>query len=428
MGISTHKSWTNIFFKAGVLLLPFENFFFAPSTGWATISPILFLAYVFFNLPQVLSLAKKHISKIILFLASITLLEILNICLIGFNMDSFIGSSISLVLGLSCFLSFLIFYRNNQSLKGVVNLLLIGYSTALIIGVVQWLAVQFNIDSIMNFFDLISKRNYLLHHRIQFMFTEPSFIGMHLFGILLPIYLVTKDKRLLYLTIIFIIAAIAFSSGIRVIMDTAIVAGIFLVSRAVRRKQFRYILLIAGAILGFMFIYNSNTRLQSIIDNGIYADGSLASRYYRINASVQGYLQDFPQVVFGYGIGNSIVPIQSGSPIAQSTYQSKYLREVRELENVDYNDESASYCLYTRIVSEFGLLFFVVLLFYLLKITKKSNFPYKWEYFATTIYLYIQFESYAFYAIWLYLAIMIFTIDNKIPDTKSSIKRIAYET
>lgn len=397
----------DLIFKAGVLLLPFENFFFAPSAGWATISPIMFFIYVICNLPQVILILRKHISKIIILLSLVSMLEIFNIFLVGLNPTSFTSSLVSLFLGLTCFLSFIIYYHNHRSLQDIVKLLLIGYSIALVIGAIEWLTAQFNIDALANFFDTIFKRNYLAHGRVQFMFTEPSFIGMHVFGILLPIYLVTRDKRLLYLIITFLIAAIAFSSGIRVIIDIAVVLSIFAISSAFRKKQLRYILLIIAAIFGFIFVYNSNPRLQSIVDSGVYADGSLASRYYRINASVNGYIEDFPQALFGYGIGNSIVPIQSGSAIAQSTYHNSYLREVRELEDVNYNDESASYCLYTRIVSEFGIITLAFLLIYLCKITKQSNLPYKWEYFATVIYLYIQFESYAFYAIWLYLAIIL---------------------
>lgn len=36
----------DIIFKIGIFLLPFENFFFAPSSGWATISPLVFVIYI----------------------------------------------------------------------------------------------------------------------------------------------------------------------------------------------------------------------------------------------------------------------------------------------------------------------------------------------------------------------------------------------
>lgn len=45
------KKFNNdIIFSIGIFLLPFENFFFAPSSGWATVTPIIFAIYILFNL------------------------------------------------------------------------------------------------------------------------------------------------------------------------------------------------------------------------------------------------------------------------------------------------------------------------------------------------------------------------------------------
>ena len=41
------KKFNNdIIFLIGIFLLPFENFFFAPSFGWATVTPIIFAIYI----------------------------------------------------------------------------------------------------------------------------------------------------------------------------------------------------------------------------------------------------------------------------------------------------------------------------------------------------------------------------------------------
>ena len=37
-------------FKLGVLLIPFENFWFAPSKGWAALAPLAFFAYCLWNI------------------------------------------------------------------------------------------------------------------------------------------------------------------------------------------------------------------------------------------------------------------------------------------------------------------------------------------------------------------------------------------
>ena len=39
---------SNVIFEIAIALLPFENFFFAPSSGWATITPIILALYILF--------------------------------------------------------------------------------------------------------------------------------------------------------------------------------------------------------------------------------------------------------------------------------------------------------------------------------------------------------------------------------------------
>ena len=91
------------------------------------------------------------------------------------------------------------------------------------------------------------------------------------------------------------------------------------------------------------------------------------------------------------------------------------MREVRELGNPEFNDDSVTYCLYIRFISEFGLIFFIGVLWYLIKITRESDFKYKWPYLLSVMYIYLQFESYAFYSIWIYILCMCYT--KKLQDT-----------
>ena len=119
---------------------------------------------------------------------------------------------------------------------------------------------------------------------------------------------------------------------------------------------------------------NYNYRVGQIVEKGIYADGSLASRYFRIQSSVYGYIKNPVQTLFGYGMGNSIIPLRAGYSLAKEKYVSSYVKEVNDLGNPDYFDDSVSY-----------------------------------EYFFVTLYLYLQFESYAFYALWLYVLAMLYS-------------------
>ena len=108
----------------------------------------------------------------------------------------------------------------------------------------------------------------------------------------------------------------------------------------------------------------------------------------------------------GFGIGNSIAPIRLGYDTARSEYKNNYMREVNDLGNENYLDDSVTYSLPFRIMSEYGIIMFFIALLYLIQVTKTSHFQYKWLLFAIIIYLYVQFESLAFYSLWLFIVIM----------------------
>ena len=67
-------------------------------------------------------------------------------------------------------------------------------------------------------------------------------------------------------------------------------------------------------------------------------------------------------------------------------------------------------------ISEFGLIMTVIAIAYLVDITRNSHLPQRWLYFAIIMYLYIQFESLGFYALWLFIATMLFTGKGRISE------------
>ena len=89
------------------------------------------------------------------------------------------------------------------------------------------------------------------------------------------------------------------------------------------------------------------------------------------------------------------------------------MKEVNDLENPNYHDDSVSYCLYTRFISEFGIFALLLGLYYLYYLAKQSSLSYRYHYLLITLYLYLQFESFSFYALWLYIAVMLFTRSPK---------------
>ena len=396
-------------FKLGVIMLPFENFFFAPSSGWATITPIILFIYMIWNYKYLLDYFKKY-KKYILIGVGVLVFNLFISIFTMFYIKNIINVMIPIVLGMTLLISFNIYYEKEKDLKKLSKLIINAYSIALIIGIIQFISIKLEMKFMYNIFDLIFKRNYFRYNRVQFFFTEPSFIGMHLFGVLLPYYLFTKEKNIIKLIITFSVLAIIFSSGVRVLLDIFVVSFILLISYMIRKKWIKQLLILPIiAIVAILIMYNSNYRVKQIIDKGIYADGSLASRYFRIQSSVYGYVENPFQTLIGFGMGNSILPLRDGYEKAKEQYKSTYVKEVNDLGNPNYYDDSVSYCLYIRFISEFGLLMFICVLIWIIDITKQSKMNYKYEYLLITAYLYLQFESYAFYALWIFILAMLHT-------------------
>ena len=409
-----NKKWANseLVFYLAVFFLPFENFFFAPSSGWAAISPLIFALYIFLNFKLLFKTILK-LRKIFIFFIVAIILGSLTAFLNHVAMLDFLDSFVPLFLGAISLLSFYIFYSKKKSLRIVVDLIVISYALCAVVGLFEFLSLKLNNFTFSEWLASLFKRDYLTtNSRVQFFFTEPSFIGMHLFGILLPLYFLSRRKDLLFIFFLILLEAIAFGSGVRVIIDIAVVAIMFFIYLLITHKKARFIPLIVLILsLGFIFAYNNNTRVQKIVDDGIYADGSLASRYFRVKSSLIGYTKTPVKTLTGFGLGNSIEPIHLGYDDAIKDYDSDYTREVYDLDSkkTDFHDDSVAYSLYIRFISEFGLVMFIIALIYLIKLTKNSNLPQKWLYFSIILYIYIQFESLGFYALWLFIVSMIFS-------------------
>ena len=82
------------------------------------------------------------------------------------------------------------------------------------------------------------------------------------------------------------------------------------------------------------------------------------------------------------------------------------LYSMLEKEGVDLNDEDQKRKAFASY--DFGLIITCAIIYYIYKLVKKSKFTYKYYILLICAYLYLQFDSYAFYTIWL----MIFLLDN----------------
>lgn len=400
----------NTVFFLGLFLIPFENFFFAPSDGWAAITPIVWAVYLLMN-PQAAYRSMLRYNKLWLLIIWGVLLFLLTAASSDASettlFSRFIGAMTTVGLGLISLYSFDIYLlQRNGSIQKVEKILIWAYAIALLIGVIEYIAITFNISYIYSISEFLFKRNNLVKGRVQFFFTEPSFIGMHLYGVLLPLYIYTKNSRIRSLLVIFALLALAVSGSVRIVLDTVIVIGIIIIYRTDWNKVKNIVkAVVFTVVMGFIgvYAYNTSYRIRMIFAEGIYADGSLASRWFRVNASFIGYGKDLSRAVWGYGIGNEGIPLDIGHNKAELDYTSVYIAEVDETRKASMSDrDSVSYCMYTRLISEFGILVFCFMLFigrrYFLRLRGKD-----WKMmFVIMLYLYLQFESYGFYTFWLF--------------------------
>lgn len=411
----------NILFYTACFLLPFENLVIAPSAGWATISPIILFLYLCFNIGYIGKEIIKY-KKILGIIAVGLLITLLNYLFISSYLEESIlrtiNTLISLGLGITSLFAFDIFFiQRKGNIKKIEKILLLAYTIALIIGIIQFLTINFNINFVRVIDELFTKRSYLPYNRVQFTFTEPSFIGMHLFGVLLPIYFYGKNQALKKLIIAFSIISILVGSGLRIILDIIVAIAIYILYKMDIRKIKNIVLIVLTGIVligGIQYEYENNGRVRGIINEGVYADGSFASRWFRMNASLKGYKNDALHALFGYGFGQEILPLKKGYVEAANEYVNMtYLKEVNDLGYMETQpDESVSYCLHIRILSELGIIMYIYICYQLILCYAKINE--EWKYIMMVgSYLYIQFESYAFYTIWLIIVLCQLHIKEK---------------
>lgn len=399
----------NILFIIACCLIPFENFIFAPSSGWATLSPIIFYIYILFNYKLALNIICKNIYLCIIFIYGI-LITLINYYFIEINIANLINTFISLGLGISFYIAINIYFiEKNENLKLIINKICISYTVSIIVGMIQFIAIKLQNNNLINLISLIEKRSYILNNRVQFTFTEPSFIGMHLFGILLPLYFLSKEKKIKNIIIIYIIIALISENSVRLVVDI-IVFFVLYIGFKYKIKKMKNIFIVFGlfAILipTFINVANHNYRIQQIMTYGVYADGSFSSRWFRINASIKGYYKNPINTMFGYGYGNAIIPLRNGIPEAKLEYKNSYMHEVDELSDLNFSSDSVTYSMYFRIISELGIIGFVLITLYICSYYKK-NLPFEIKiYFFMVLYLYIQFDSYAFYSIWILITLL----------------------
>lgn len=387
-------------FKIAVFLIPFENFFFAPSRGWAAIAPILFFLYCLVHVRE-LGQSLRNLRRVLLFVGGLIALTSLNFFWSPPDPGLLFDSSRSLALGVT-FLVALDLYFNvrGRPASPIIRILVAAYCISIAFGLLQLLVINAGLRDVREVLIALSKRTTLREPRVQFTFTEPAFISMHLYGVLLPLLVLFRGHRtawrLRWVFFAFVTVAYLCRPSVRFLLDTMVVLSLWLlVEYSFRSKRTLAISALGLAVVGgfFALSYRTSPRVAAIVDKGVYADGSLAERWFLVNASAIGWAEHPLRTLGGWGLGNCRYPFRVGYEQAVEEYDSDNWGRIYRLRE---HDPNSMLCMPVRVVSEFGLIAALVIL--VLLYDRRRLFL-----FLLILYVYLPFDSLAFYTVWLYV-------------------------
>ncbi len=169
-----------------------------------------------------------------------------------------------------------------------------------------------------------------------------------------------------------------------------------------KRNIVRNVLICSIPILTVVNVLLSLPRVRDILEGGIYANQSFSMRWFRINACIKGFASRPWEGLFGVGIGNISQVLYRGFDAAFEEYKNDWTAEIEYLRNAKQISEL--YCLPMRIVVEFGAVLLMAGLIFLVYKCWKMRI----DYFVIlmTLWLYVQFDSYAFYSMWMVLYLL----------------------
>jgi len=412
----------DLLFKLAVFFVPFDNLFFAPSKGWATISPILFALYAISNfkeLTQSIKATKNYVFLVVVIIIYSTCLYLFYPPDLGNIFDSFSTLAFGMLLYLSLYIRYII---RKQDMKEDIKILIFAYTISFFYGFVKFLALKGGVGFVLSMFSLIEKRYY---DRLAFTFTEPSFISLHVAGVMYLLCISIKDKllkkKLFKLICAFCLLTLISGDSARFLVDFAIILALIVAKTLTLHKikfSKKIVILVLIVLMtgGLALQISGNTRVTKMLNGNSYndminSDPSLAARYFRINSSIHGYENEPFRALFGAGTGNSFYFLRYGYNDALAEYTNAYVDEVAGLYDQKVNQ---LFCMPIRLVSEIGVVWFIILMLLIFsKVIKNKENVFD---LLIIIYLYVQFDSYAFYTFPLYLFII---------DYKANKRRIA---
>ena len=210
---------------------------------WSPISPALFAVYCLCNWRQLRIAANRYLPMFLLPVACI-ILSIPGWLKFGIHLNAAF-MSITGLLGVLATLGAiaLAFDIKRIPWRTPLRILIASYWVSFGVGVVQWLSIRLHAKPLTDYFSHLMYRQYISDNSVwgggrpQFLFAEPSYIGMHLFGILLPLMWLMRGrdriyaKRLRDLIVTYAVGAVLMQAGTRIVIDSVVALLIALVAR-----------------------------------------------------------------------------------------------------------------------------------------------------------------------------------------------------
>ncbi|MEE8737764.1 MAG: hypothetical protein SOI66_02500 [Bifidobacterium sp.] len=397
---------SDLLFYAALALLPVDGTVAGiPLPFWTPLPPWLFLAYALVNWRTWRIVARRYLPFVLLPLLLI-LTSLYGWTTIGMHGWAAARSLGSVILALACLASLETALRIKKlPWRPMVGVLVSVYWAAFAVGVVQWAGVQWHVRGVEQFFARLLYRAYT-GTRPQFLFAEPSYIGMHLFGVLLPVYWLTRDRRLAVLIPVFACGAITMGAGTRIVVDTVVAGVLWLIADINFRRREATMAMVGGlsaAAVGALAAVFLDPRLNRLASDGLLkGDGSMSARIFHMLAPAWAWKHDLWHTLFGWGAGNISTAVRTGYWGARRWYDARgglVNTEIRGLVNppVDTFTMSA----YVSFITEFGALALGLLALLVVVWTSVNR---AWTrgtvcWLVLVAYLYVQFEAYAFYTL-----------------------------
>jgi len=406
--------WTEIFLIAAIVTLPIDGTRFGIDMPyWTPIAPAFLLAYALCN-PRLLVRSIRRFAPFYLLFAALIVVSCYGWATVGFSSLHVGQIACALIGGLACLASLDIAFRLKQlDWHKAVTLLVVVYCMAFAVGVLEWLDRSKGLPWLTRLSQQVMYRNYV-PRKPQFLFAEPSYIGMHLFGVLLPLFWITRRRSLVVVALGFAVGSAAMGVGVRILIDTVVALLLWSITMADwKRWRDRILAVIACVGIGTAgtVALTANDRVHALLTQGMLTgDFSMLARIFRSIAPIVAGLRDLPHLLFGFGAGNIKEAMLRGYAEARAILDAHGAKtegngEIRLIGNTNNEDYYFTMNAYVSFVTEFGLLMMLVLFVVLLWFVTKHH---SWNittacWMLLLAYLYIQFEGYAFYALWLFI-------------------------